>query len=222
VPAKLKPKPIEDEVEFFYDIVQGSPEWRELRRGIPTAGGFDKVLAKGGLMRTGYLRRLAAEQISGYVSETYVNADMQRGLEWEPEARDWYARTRFADLTAVGHVHRTVRCPLGADFIVGASPDSQVSATKGLEIKTLRMDLQVALLDKGAVGFPVEHRHQLQGAMFVCGWNEMDLLCYSRGLPGAVFTKLRDELYIKNLRDELERFAYDLNQLIARIKAMGR
>jgi hypothetical protein len=51
----------------------------------------------------------------------------------------------------------------------------------------------------------------------------MDLVCFYRGMPtNAVFTVERDEVYIRRLREELERFDYDLRMLVNKIRAMGK
>jgi hypothetical protein len=74
------------------DMPQGSPEWYEARRGIPTASEFGAILAKGqGKMRRAYLMRLAAERLTGEVQEQYTSRHMQRGKDQEAEARDYYA-----------------------------------------------------------------------------------------------------------------------------------
>lgn len=224
--AKAKAKePIADLVEFFdqEEIQQGSEEWRKLRCGIPTASCFADVMAEGeGKMRTKYLYRLAGEILTGEAAEDYKNGYMARGNEMEPEARDWYARTRFVDASPIGFVRRTVRSPMGEDFVVGCSPDSQVGPRKGLEIKTEKPELLIARLERGAAGFPTEHKWQVHGTMWVTDWQEMDVVIFYRGMPtNAVFTVRRDEAIIAQLRNKVEIFHYDLKQLVARIRKMG-
>lgn len=224
--AKLAAQPVPpaaDDIEFFYDIEQRSEEWYRTRLGIPTASRFADVLAGGeGKTRTQYMRELAGEIITGEPAESYQSAAMKRGVEMEPAIRDWYERSNLADLTPVGFVRRTVHEPLGLTYAVGCSPDSQVGTYKGLEIKTLRPDLLIAMLERGAAGFPAEHRAQLQGTMWVCGWTEMDLICGYGNMPKIKFTVLRDETYIATLKREAARFSYELAQMVGRVRGHMR
>ena len=215
--------PPQDSVEFFYDVDQLSDDWHALRRGLITASNMDKLLAGGeGKMRTGYMRRLAGERLTGVTNEEYSNGAMARGREMEAEAREWYARTRLVDCTKVGFVKRTIRPPLGGELVIGASPDSQVAPRKGLEIKTMRPDLLIGVLERGAAGVPSEHRAQVQGTMLACDWDEMDLLLFYRGMPAnAVFTIVRDESYIGQLRNECERFDFEVRALVEKIRKMA-
>jgi len=221
--SRAKPKPPQDEVEFFDDVEQGSDEWKRLRLGLPTSSKFSAILAEGeGKMRTAYLYQLAGEILSGEPYEGFRNSAMERGNLMEPEARDFYARTRFVDLTPVGFIRRTVRCPLGTDFVIGASPDAQVDKRKGLELKTMAPHLIIEVALRGAAGLPPQFRAQIQGTMWVADWDEMDLMIFYRGMPIApTFTIVRDDTYIMRLRDNVERFSYDLRKLVERIKAMG-
>jgi YqaJ-like viral recombinase domain len=215
--------PPQDSVEFFYDVDQLSDEWHAIRRGTITASGMHNLLAGGeGKMRAGYMRQLAGERLTGLTTESYSNNAMARGREMEIEARDWYSRTRLVDCTKVGFVKRTILLPLGGEFAIGASPDSQVGPHKGLEIKTMRPDLLIGVLERGAAGVPAEHRAQVQGTMLVCDWDEMDLLLFYRGMPAnAVFTIVRDDTYIGQLRNECERFDFEVRGLVEKIRKMA-
>ena len=49
-------------IQIFDEIEQGTPDWFECRRGIPTASKFATVMAKGeGKTRSEYMRKLAGE-----------------------------------------------------------------------------------------------------------------------------------------------------------------
>jgi hypothetical protein len=222
--AAAKKVPPKEEVEFFYDVEQGSDEWFELRRGIMTASKFSAVMASGkdggeSLTRDKYMKLLAGELLSGQVAETFRNEAMERGRQMEPIAREWYERTRLVDLKRVGFVRRTIPT-LDGSFDIGCSPDSQVGPKKGLEIKTLAPHLLIDVRLRGAGGFPPGFRHQLQGTMRTAGWDEMDLLLFYTGWPNPpVFTVERDEAFIREIDEKTEKFAYELKQLFNRILA---
>jgi YqaJ-like viral recombinase domain len=221
--AAKKAAPKED-VEFYYDVEQRSEEWFELRRGLITASKLSAVMASGkdgaeSLTRDKYMKLLAGELLSGQVAETFRSEAMERGNRMEPEAREYYERTRLVDLKPVGFVRRTM-LTLDGSFVVGCSPDSQVSERKGLEIKSMAPHLLVDVKLRGAGGFPAGFRAQLQGTLRFCGWDEMDLLLFYTGWPNPpVFTVERDESFIREIDEKTEKFAYELKQLYNRILA---
>lgn len=210
------------EIEVFADVEQGSPKWWALRLGIPTASRFAAVCAAGkdgtvagSLTRSKLMRVLAGEILTGEVAEQFKTAAMERGNAMEAEARDYYARTHFAELQRVGFIRR--RLPSGR--YVGCSPDSLIGVRKALEIKTARPDLIIEIGDKGS-GFPPEHRAQVQGTMWVADLEEADLMIFYRGMPYApTFTVQRDEAYIKDLSDSVEIFDWELHKLVERERA---
>lgn len=222
VPQTFGPVEILDEVE------QGTPEWLDLRLGIPTASCFSMVLAQGkddeALTRRGYMRRLAGELLTGQPAEStgggkILTAAMQRGRDMEPEAIEHYAKTTFgAELERVGFARR--RLPSGR--YVGCSPDALMNKRrKALEVKTMAPHRMIEVLDRGAY-VPPEFIAQIHGTMLVCDIEEVDLLVFYRGMPVAPrFTIRRIESEIKRLSDAIEVFDHELHQLVKRVRAMG-
>lgn len=228
-PVRKALAPPPDPVEFFYDIVQGTPEWHELRRGLPTASVFSAIMANGkdggeSAMRRKLLYQMAGEELSGEVAETFQNDSMRRGNAMEPEARERYMREiGFADVREVGFVRRTITNQLGRAFMIGCSPDLCVGADGAAEFKTMRPDLLIDVALKGAAGFPTEHRAQLQGTLLVTGFKWVDLMLFYRGMPIAPrFHVMRDEPYIARLASELERFDYELRALVAKVRGLAK
>jgi hypothetical protein len=202
------------QVEFFYEVEQRSPEWYELRRGVPTASNFGAILA-GAKGRQTLLRRLAGEIITGEIGETYRNDAMDRGIEMEKDAREWYERARFVDLKQCGFVRRTL--PSGR--FAGASPDSFIGEDGALEVKTTRPDLWIELFETGTA--PTEHKAQLHGNLWITGRRWIDLVVFYRGMPrGLTYRFNRDEAYIKEISNAVEVFDFDLHKLVAKVKAI--
>ena len=222
-----KPEPKKDKIEFFPDVIQGSEEWFDLRRGILTASNFKIILRSGkdgedSKTRQKLLYTLAGEKLTGKTNETFKSESMRRGNEMEPLAREYYERTNLdADVKLVGFARRTIVTPLGREIIVGASPDAQVGPRRGLEIKTMAPDLLIAQAKTGT--FPQEHRAQIMGTAFVCDWDEIDLLLFYEDMPIAPkFRITRDDAFVKELVQAIEIFDWDLQQVIKDIKAMSR
>lgn len=208
------------EPEFLFGIEQSSPEWFEARRGIPTASEFATILsdeskAKGKTPgRKRYLYRLAGEIIQGDVNESYTNFAMQRGKEMEADALDYYARTKFADMERVGFVRR--KLPSGRYF--GCSPDSLVSRSRVVQVKTMRPDLMIEHREKGTERSLIdEHKAQVQGELLATGYAEADLLIFYSKMPFSFcFRIARDEAYIETLTAEIIRFDAELNAVVER------
>ena len=70
---------------------QGTPEWFAARLGCVTASRVADAVAmtKSGPSerREKYLLQLVAERVTGQATQTFVTADMMRGIEDEPMAR---------------------------------------------------------------------------------------------------------------------------------------
>ena len=191
---------------------QGTSQWFEARKGIPTASMFKAILAKGeGKTRKSYMLTLAAEIITGECGESFQSAAMERGKQMEEEARDLYAFRHGVQLQRVGFI---------VNGRMGCSPDSLIGNAGGLEIKTQRADLlaETILADK----FPTEHIAQVQGNLMVAEREWWDLSVHWPKMPRFVKRAVRDEPYIANLRGEINRFNDELDGLVERISRYGK
>ena len=190
---------------------QGSPEWFEARRGIPTASRYGDVLAEGkGIMRARYMRQLAGEILTEEPMETYKNAKMERGKEHEPDLRNRYAYDHDINVEQVGFLRSTM-------LATGCSPDGLIGVDGMLEIKSSEPDLLIELLDSGRA--PTQHMAQIQGNLWITGRDWCDLVIGWPKLPLFVVRVKRDEAYMANLRRELDRFNQELHEMVGRIKA---
>ncbi len=194
---------------------QGSTDWFAARAGIVTASEFQTLLMKGkgggeSLTRKTYMRKLAGEIITGEPMEAFTNAHMERGKVMEQEARDLYAFMTDTEPQQIGFIKSGRK---------GASPDSLIDESGGLEIKTRLPHLMIELLESGEV--PNEHVAQIQGGMWVAEREWWDFVAYWPKLPLFVKRVYRDEAYIKKLADAVEQFNGELDALVSRIKAYG-
>ena len=204
------------ELEIF-NCDQGSDEWFACRAGIPTASEFSTVQAKGrgggeSVTRRKYMLTLAAERIAGPSPfDRYTNGAMQRGHDYEDEARDMYSLITGNEPARIGFMRR-------GD--VGFSPDSLIGDDGLLEIKTKIYPLHLDCLLKDEV--PSEHIAQIQGGLWVSGRQWLDFTSYSPGLPIFVKRVSRDEPYIARLKVEVEQFNSELAELVERIQQYKR
>jgi hypothetical protein len=206
------------------EIPQGSPEWFEVRRGIPTASAFFKVMAKAGprggtshkeyVQRAQYMRMLAGEIITGEPAEQEWsgNHHTERGKGREDEARAKYAFLHDVEPMPLGFV-RNGNC--------GCSPDSFVGDVGGLEIKDCVPHRQIERLQDGTL--PNEHRWQVIGSLLVCEDREWwDFVSHCRGLPLFEVRVYRDAVQaeLKELREGIDRFVAETARLVEWIQAM--
>ncbi|RAK68778.1 lambda exonuclease family protein [Phenylobacterium kunshanense] len=198
-----------------FNCEQGTPEWYEARLGIPTASEFATVMAKGrdggaSLTRKTYMMKLAGERLTGQPMDSYSNGHMERGKEWEAEAREQYAFEHEADPQIVGFLRR-------GDM--GCSPDSLIGERGGLEIKTKAAHLHIEALLRDDI--PPEHRAQLQGFLLVTEREWIDLAIYCRKLPLVTRRVSPDRDYIANLKGEIDRFNDELAAMVERVRTHG-
>lgn len=196
------------------DFPQGSEEWFAIRCGKATASEFSSILARGkGLTRATYLRRLVAERLTGKPVETYRNAHMDRGAQQEPLARMAYELATDNMLRQVGFVAHD-------KLAAGCSPDGLlIDGRRGVEIKCVLPTVQVETVLSGEV--PGEHKAQIQGGMWITGYEEWDFCSYSPDMPEHlrtyVVTVKRDEEYIESLEAEVRKFLGEVDATIAKL-----
>lgn len=195
-----------------FDMDQGDDAWHLARLGIPTASKFATVMAKGeGKTRSEYMRRLAGEIITGEPTETFTSVHMERGKTMEDEARETYAFLESADITRVGFIRNGNK---------GASPDSLVGTNGGLEIKTALPHIQIDRLERDRL--PPEHKAQVYGNIWLAEREWWDFVSYWPRLPMLTVRVYRDEKYIKEMSDEIDRFNDELADLVERIRVYGQ
>lgn len=165
----------------YPDVEQGSDEWHDQRRGIVTASVVGKLITRSTLKvasndeSRGLTAVLAAERITGFTEPTWMNADMMRGVEDEPRAREKYAE-HYAPVTETGFM---VRDDWG--FSIGFSPDGLVGDDGLIEIKSRRAKKHLQTVLSSEV--PAENMAQIQCGLLVSGRDWCDYVSYCGGMP---------------------------------------
>lgn len=193
---------------------QGSDEWYSARLGIPTASCFHIVMAKGkdggaSKTRADYIRKLAGEILTGEPMDSYSNTHMERGKEWEPDARNLYAFMQDCEPQLVGFIRNGQK---------GCSPDSLIGPDGGLEIKGALPHIQVERLLANRV--PPEHRAQVQGNIWVAEREWWDFVSFCPKLPLFVIREYRDDDYIAKLEASVDAFNWELNETVERVRRL--
>jgi len=208
--------------QYIYDIDQNSPEWFDARICSIGGTGINKV-AGGGKGRKDLLYEFAGELITGVPAESFKFRHADRGHEFEPDARDYYAFTRGIEVKQCGLVkadepHKHV------------SPDGLVSDSGGLEIKTRIPSVFVKAFVEDTVDIAV--RRQIQWSIWITERDWWDLVLYcpemmSQGVEPIIKRVYRDEkpkskrmewVTGKKLNDAANEFIKEMNELANRIR----
>lgn len=192
--ATPAPPRVVGNITYYDELVQGSDEWREARRGMMTASEMKLLITP--TLKTAsndkeraHLYELLAQRITGYVEPTYYGDAMLRGHEDEILAVEEYGK-HYAKTTPMGFI---VNNRWGLN--IGYSPDTLVGNDGQVEVKSRNQKLQIrALLDHVAVGeIDPDFVIQVQTGLLVSERKWCDLISYSGGLPMATVRVFPDE-----------------------------
>lgn len=198
----------------MHDIIQGTPEWHQIRLGKVTASKVSDVIAKTktgyAASRANYAAQLITERLTGVPSEGFTNAAMQWGTEMEPEARAAYEFNRAATVTEIGFVPH----PIIGD--TGASPDGLVDDDGLIEIKCPNTATHIETLLGASV--PGKYVTQMQWQMACTGRKWCDFVSYDPRMPEAMrfFCQrvYRDDALIAELETEVVNFLNEVRAIV--------
>ena len=189
----------------IHNFEQRTDEWYAIRRGKMSASNAETIIANGKGLET-YIYNLMAEYYSSAEKENYINADIQRGIDLEPEARLEFEFYTDLDVQEVGFVEYN-------DFI-GVSPDGLVGNDGLIEIKCPNDSIYFKLLLSNNI--KPEYIAQMQMQMYVTDRQYCYFVSYNPNFEKSLYIKKinRDEEMIEKLKKGLERGT----QLIKEIK----
>jgi len=176
-----------DQIKYYYDIVQGSPEWLHLKHGVLSASTLKNVitlktlkLSAAANMRTFY-DDILSQRIDETLQDNYVSYDMQRGLDDEVYAVQQYAKEYNAEYKYCGFV---INRELG--FPLGWSPDALIGDEGSVEIKSKVPKLQIKTILDHICGrtddiIPSENMMQVQGSFVVSKRKWCDFISFCNG-----------------------------------------
>lgn len=202
------------------NIVQGTPAWRKIRAGIPTASAFSKIVTPKKLELSAqaddYTNKLVAERWTGVPIEDFGgNRATERGKELEPDAIAMYEMLHSgADCRAVGFITNDA-----ATF--GCSPDNLVyvdgKPAYGLEMKCPGGQAHVSYLlhPEGAYS---DYKPQVQGSLLCTGLPFWDIISYHPEMPLSQFRVYPDLEYMGKLQSALDEIEKTIQEKIKRIK----
>jgi len=189
---------------------QGSDEWYAARLGHVTASNFGTAIAKPGSTRSTLMRRLVAERLTGLPQGTYKNANMERGNELEPQAREYYESLNDCVVKEVGFIECSEH--------VGVSPDGLVGEDGGIEIKAPLPSTHIDYIVKDRE--VAVYRPQIQGLMWATGRKWVDFVSFCPEVTNRQYWSkriLRDEQYIAELEVKISIFITEMLKMIDKV-----
>lgn len=207
---------------YCIDCEQTSPDWWEVRRGLPTASEFDRIITPArwepSAGAKGYVAQLVGESLSldPPVFCERGNAAMRHGKETEDEARKWYMVERGAAVRQTGFAVTNLGEP-GKNRFAGCSPDGLIEGGDDgpgcLELKCPQPKTHAGYLlhaaDHPDDPLPLKYRPQVHGQLIVLGVGWVDFMSYARGMPGLL-VRVRPDGFTDLLREYLTKFCDDL------------
>lgn len=197
------------------DVPQGSEAWLRIRLGTPTTSNFGKIITPTGKRSSqsqDYLNELLGQLLAGKVEEMHKSYAMQRGNELEPEAVSYYERYYNTTTKEVGFVTTT-------DGRIGCSPDRLVGRHGLLEVKCPLYKKHVANLRSGKID--KQYYPQVQGQMLLTKRDWCDWISYHPDMPASIVRVERDDDYLELLKEYLNEFLCEMDEIIEMLKGRG-
>jgi len=201
-------------------MIQGEKEWHDARRGCITMSRSRALTTngKGGApskTRESYILDVVAEQASGITSLKLNSDDVQRGNLLESDGLAAYE-------LETGHKVKTVGLGyLDERRTISASPDGLIEAIKrGLEIKCPAPKQHLRYILAG--GIHKDHNPQVQGGMWVFGFDSWDFISYCpqyTPMPLVIYTVKRDEEMIRKISESAELAVKEVKEFLSLSKA---
>lgn len=200
------------------NIVQGTPEWHQIRLGKVTASRIADVRARTksgwGAGRDNYMSELLIERLTGVPTEGFTSADMQWGTDHEPDARAEYQFFRNSRVTQVGFIAH----PSIAE--TGASPDGLVGDDGLVEIKCPKS----ATHGKTLLGASIADKYlmQMMWQMACTGRKWCDFVSYDPRFPAPMQLHVRrverDDDLIASIEKDVAEFLDELRMTVYRLQ----
>lgn len=191
----------------FYE--QDTPEWMQSRSGVATASEFAKIMTPTGNKSSqsdSYMNLLVAEWILNQPINNETYGLMEYGKETEEQARNIYEFITGHEVTTTGIIYKD------NNKLIGCSPDVMMCDTeKGAEIKCPAPHTHISYML--AKSCPIKYIPQVQGSMYITGYQEWDFMSYHPDFPPMIVTVKRDDEYIEKLDKHMVKF---LNSMLAK------
>lgn len=199
----------------YHYVPQYLTAWDNLRIGIPTSSGFEKIITPTGRESAQwkkYSNALIAERCLGRRLESFMSPWMERGHELEADAMGQYELMRDLETVEVGFITTD-------DGKIGCSPDRLVGEDGLLELKVPAPQTQIEYI----LGTELvkDYYPQLQGQLYVTERKWVDIMAYHPEIPPVIMRMERDEGYIDCLKMHLAKVTDYIEEKMAYIATLN-
>ena len=208
-------------IKYHTEIVQGTDEWFEARRGLLTASEMKLILtptlkvAANDKSRS-HVWELLGQRITGYVEPHWASDDMLRGKDDEVDARILY-NDNYAMVQDCGFVTNDEW-----GFAIGYSPDGLVGDDGLIEVKSRCQKYQIeTIVDYVPINkIPEEYVLQVQTGLLVTRRKWCDFISYGNGQPMATIRVEPDLEVQRAIIEAATKFEADVAEKRARYDAV--
>lgn len=194
---------------IILNIDQHSEAWYEARCGRITGTRFKDLMA-GENTQTykSLVTNICCEILTQTTEPSYVSPAMEYGTETEPIARKMYEELMGVEVKQIGFIipdednkyHEWV----------GISPDGVLPDNGELEIKCPLMRTHFEYIEGNKL--PTEYRHQVQGQLFVTGFDYCDFMSYAEGMKPFIIRVYPDLELFKQFETRLDKLILDVKE----------
>ena len=197
----------------IHNFEQRTEDWYNIRKGKMTASNADTIIANGKGLET-YIYNLMAEYYSSAEKENYINADMQRGIDLEPEARLEFEFYTDLDVQEVGFIEYN-------EFI-GVSPDGLIGDDGLIEIKCPNDSVYFKLLLSDNI--KPEYIAQMQMQLYVTDRQYCYFVSYNPNFEKSLYIKKinRNEEMIEKLKKGLDKGTELIKEIKKNFRKVGQ
>lgn len=197
----------------FFNVEQGSDDWKAPKLGVVSGSNISKALAKKGTeTRSGYLMDLVGQIATKRFDEINGKA-LEHGTVNEPAARAAYEFESGHKVEQTGFIYCEERR-------IGVSPDGLIPLiNKGLEIKnpfTAKVHADFLCNDK----VKSEYEYQVQFSLYVTGYETWDFCSFHSAFKSNMLkikTFERNDKIFERFDNELPEFLKELDEALAKI-----
>lgn len=200
-------------MKYHYDIEQRSEAWFEAKKGKMSASNAETILANGKGLET-YIYNLMAEYYSKGEKVHYTNADIERGILLEPEAKIEFEFYTGLEVKEVGYVELN-------DYIL-VSPDGLIGEDGLIEIKCPNDSVYFKLLLSDNI--KPEYIAQMQMQLYVTDRQYCYFVSYNPNFEKSLYIKkiTRDEEMIEKLKKGLDKGTELIKEIKKNFRKVGQ
>jgi len=205
---------------IIHNIEQRSPEWHQLRAGMPTASMFSKLVTSTGTPSKSlpdYALTLAGAIYAGKELDAWDgNKWTDRGTELEEAARTLYEFSKDVEVKQVGFI-------TDDDKLYGCSPDGLVGDDGMVEFKCLKAENHI----KAIINYqknskcPTTYIQQIQGQMMIAEREWCDLVFYHPELPLLVIHQKKDDLMCHEISKQIDVVLKKRDEIVRTLNSIG-